>query len=213
MQVRRLKEFGVTKGELARYMDALLKDSEQLAAMIDSVPSVDNLDFIMESDALSHTVMDQRQGHESLVAVTETVALEEVWLPAFLKFYSAAVFGQAFFSFISFPITFLVPFCSVMPGTWAVFCSALLLFLLNFNSYYVTSDKEFYLFEEFICTTLLELSLSFFRLILLEQRSWNSSLILGSLLLPFLLQLWHVFQRPYTLMGWEKLTLRYTQMK
>lgn len=78
MQVRRLKEFGVTKGELTRYMDALIKDSEQLAAMIDSVPSVDNLDFIMESDALGHTVMDQRQGHESLVAVAETVTLEEV---------------------------------------------------------------------------------------------------------------------------------------
>lgn len=77
-EVRRLKEFGVTKGELTRYMDALIKDSEQLAAMIDSVPSVDNLDFIMESDALGHTVMDQRQGYESLVAVAETVTLEEV---------------------------------------------------------------------------------------------------------------------------------------
>ncbi|XP_073003346.1 stromal processing peptidase, chloroplastic [Typha latifolia] len=77
-EVRRLKEFGVTMGELTRYMDALIKDSEQLAAMIDSVPSVDNLDFIMESDALGHTVMDQRQGHESLVAVAETVTLEEV---------------------------------------------------------------------------------------------------------------------------------------
>ncbi|KAA8541397.1 hypothetical protein F0562_025360 [Nyssa sinensis] len=77
-EVRRLKEFGVTKGELARYMDALLKDSEQLAAMIDNVSSVDNLDFIMESDALGHTVMDQRQGHESLVAVVGTVTLEEV---------------------------------------------------------------------------------------------------------------------------------------
>lgn len=77
-QVRRLKEFGVTKGELTRYMDALIKDSEQLAAMVDSVPSVDNLEFIMESDALGHTIMDQRQGHESLVAVAETVTLEEV---------------------------------------------------------------------------------------------------------------------------------------
>ncbi|KAG9455542.1 hypothetical protein H6P81_000050 [Aristolochia fimbriata] len=77
-EVRRLKEFGVTQGELARYMDALLKDSEQLAAMIDNVPSVDNLDFIMESDALGHTVMDQRQGHECLVGVAETVTLEEV---------------------------------------------------------------------------------------------------------------------------------------
>lgn len=77
-EVRRLKEFGVTKGELTRYMDALIKDSEQLATMIDSVPSVDNLDFIMESDALGHTVMDQMQAHESLVAVAETVTLEEV---------------------------------------------------------------------------------------------------------------------------------------
>ncbi|KAJ4963796.1 hypothetical protein NE237_023735 [Protea cynaroides] len=77
-EVRRLKEFGVTKGELTRYMDALLKDSEQLAAMIDNVTSVDNLDFIMESDALGHVVMDQRQGHESLIAVAETVKLEEV---------------------------------------------------------------------------------------------------------------------------------------
>ena len=78
LQVRRLKEFGVTKGELTRYMDALLKDSEQLAAMIDNVSSVDNLDFIMESDALGHTVMDQRQGHESLIAVAGTVTLDEV---------------------------------------------------------------------------------------------------------------------------------------
>jgi hypothetical protein len=77
-QVRRLKEFGVTMGEMTRYMDALIKDSEQLAMMIDSVPSVDNLDFIMESDALGHTVMDQLQGHESLLAVAETVTLEEV---------------------------------------------------------------------------------------------------------------------------------------
>ncbi|KAI9382569.1 hypothetical protein POPTR_014G149200v4 [Populus trichocarpa] len=77
-EVRRLKEFGVTKGELNRYMDALLKDSEHLAAMIDNVSSVDNLEFIMESDALGHTVMDQRQGHESLFGVAGTVTLEEV---------------------------------------------------------------------------------------------------------------------------------------
>ncbi|KAI5599660.1 hypothetical protein BDE02_02G211200 [Populus trichocarpa] len=77
-EVRRLKEFGVTKGELTRYMDALLKDSEHLAAMIDNVSSVDNLEFIMESDALGHTVMDQRQGHESLFAVAGMVTLEEV---------------------------------------------------------------------------------------------------------------------------------------
>jgi hypothetical protein len=46
--------------------------------MIDNVSSVDNLDFIMESDALSHKVMDQRQGHESLLGVAGTVTLDEV---------------------------------------------------------------------------------------------------------------------------------------
>lgn len=77
-EVRRLKEFGVTQGELTRYLDALLKDSEHLAAMIDNVSSVDNLDFIMESDALGHKVMDQSQGHDSLLAVAGTVTLDEV---------------------------------------------------------------------------------------------------------------------------------------
>lgn len=48
--------------------------------MIDNVPSVDNLDFIMESDAVGHKVMDQSQGHETLLAVAGTVTLEEVFL-------------------------------------------------------------------------------------------------------------------------------------
>ena len=42
VQVRRLKEFGVTNGELTRYLAALLKDSEHLAAMVDSVASIWN---------------------------------------------------------------------------------------------------------------------------------------------------------------------------
>eukprot|EP01018_Ginkgo_biloba_P017112 Gb_12213 [translate_table: standard] len=64
-QVRRLKEFGITKGELERYMTALLKDRERQAAMIDNVSSINNLNMIME-------------GHESLIAVAQTVTLEDV---------------------------------------------------------------------------------------------------------------------------------------
>lgn len=75
----------MTNGELARYRGALLKDSEHLAAMIDNVPSVDNLDFIMESDALGHKVMDQLQGHESLLNVAGTITREEVFLLFFLS--------------------------------------------------------------------------------------------------------------------------------
>ncbi|KAG5561858.1 hypothetical protein RHGRI_004786 [Rhododendron griersonianum] len=46
--------------------------------MTDIVSSVDNLELIMENDALGHVVMDHRQRHESLVAVTGAVTLEEV---------------------------------------------------------------------------------------------------------------------------------------
>ena len=60
-EVRRLQRFGVTAGELERYKMALLRDSAQAAEQALSVPSADNLDFIMESLALGHTVLDQRQ--------------------------------------------------------------------------------------------------------------------------------------------------------
>ena len=76
--MRRLHEFGLTQGELTRYLAALLKDSEQLAAMLHSIPSLDNLEFTMESDALGHTVMDQEQGHKCLLAVAPSVNLEDV---------------------------------------------------------------------------------------------------------------------------------------
>ena len=74
------------RGELHRYPNALLKDSEHLAAMIDNVSSVYDLDFIMESDALGHTVMDQQQGHESLMSVASTVTLEDVSIFLHLEF-------------------------------------------------------------------------------------------------------------------------------
>lgn len=60
-EVRRLQRFGVTAGELERYKMALLRDSAQAAEQADSVPSADNLDLIMESLALGHSVLDQRQ--------------------------------------------------------------------------------------------------------------------------------------------------------
>ena len=68
-EVRRLQRFGVTAGELERYKMALLRDSAQAAEQALSVPSADQLDFIMESLALGHTVLDQRQvRHRTLYA-------------------------------------------------------------------------------------------------------------------------------------------------
>lgn len=76
---RRLARRGATPAEFARYKAALLRDSEQLAAQAGTVPSADNLDFVMESDALGHAVMDQLQGHAALAACGEKgVTLEDV---------------------------------------------------------------------------------------------------------------------------------------
>ena len=77
-EVRRMKEFGITKSEFKHYCEALLRDSRQLSEQAGTVPSIDNLDFVMESDALGHVVMDQKQSHEALESVVDTIELEEV---------------------------------------------------------------------------------------------------------------------------------------
>ncbi|CAD7695599.1 unnamed protein product [Ostreobium quekettii] len=77
-EVRRLQRHGVKPGELERYKDALLRDSEQAADLTDSIPSIDGLDFLMESLALGHIVMDQRAQHAVVVKAAEHIKLEEV---------------------------------------------------------------------------------------------------------------------------------------
>mmetsp|Transcript_39203 Transcript_39203/g.47468 ORF Transcript_39203/g.47468 Transcript_39203/m.47468 type:complete len:1112 (+) Transcript_39203:2-3337(+) len=77
-EVRRLYQHGCTEAELTRYSAALMRDSEQLAQQSGRVPSVDNLDFVMEQHALGHTVMDQAKAHESLMEVSTTVDVEDV---------------------------------------------------------------------------------------------------------------------------------------
>ena len=77
-EVRRLQQHGVTAAELERYKSALLRDSEQLAEGADSVPSLDNLEFVMESMALGHAVIEQRQAHEYLLQLADTITPEEV---------------------------------------------------------------------------------------------------------------------------------------
>lgn len=72
-EVRRLQRFGVTAGELERYKMALLRDSAQAAEQALSVPSADQLDFIMESLALGHTVLDQRQVGSCALHISKAV--------------------------------------------------------------------------------------------------------------------------------------------
>lgn len=77
-EVRRLQRYGVTSAELERYKSALLRDSEQLAEGADSVASLDNLEFVMESLALGHTVLEQRQAHACLMALADAITPGEV---------------------------------------------------------------------------------------------------------------------------------------
>ena len=57
--------------------------SEQLAEQVESVPSVDNLEFVMESLALGHTVLDQK-----MVSLCPA-ALPPALLPALLAWRAA----------------------------------------------------------------------------------------------------------------------------
>lgn len=77
-EMRRLAMFGVTASELQRYKEALIRDSEQLAEQRDSVPSAETLDFLMESDATGHVVMDQITGHNATLAVIDQLSLLEI---------------------------------------------------------------------------------------------------------------------------------------
>jgi hypothetical protein len=55
-EARRLQQCGLMAGELARFKSAMMRDSEQLAQQAGFVPSLENLDFVMEHDALGHVV-------------------------------------------------------------------------------------------------------------------------------------------------------------
>ena len=54
-----------------------MRDSAQLAEQGNKIPSLDTLNFLMESFACSNTVMGHRQAHEAMCEVAATVGLEE----------------------------------------------------------------------------------------------------------------------------------------
>ncbi|KAG2437818.1 hypothetical protein HXX76_005438 [Chlamydomonas incerta] len=77
-EMRRMQRHGLTQGEFDRYRQAILRDSAQLAEQANKIPSVDTLNFVMESLACGHTVMGHRDAHAAMSAVADTVQLEEV---------------------------------------------------------------------------------------------------------------------------------------
>lgn len=56
-------------GEFERYRQAILRDSSQLAEQANKIPSVDTLNFLMESIACGHTVMSHRDAHDAMMQV------------------------------------------------------------------------------------------------------------------------------------------------
>ncbi|KAI8464353.1 MAG: LuxS/MPP-like metallohydrolase [Monoraphidium minutum] len=77
-EVRRMQRFGITKGELERWRQAMLRDSAQLAEQANSIPHINSLDFVMESLALGHTVMEHREAHDAMLAVADTITPDDV---------------------------------------------------------------------------------------------------------------------------------------
>jgi predicted Zn-dependent peptidase len=76
-EVRRLQRHGLTPGELSRYVNAMLRDSAQLAEQADAVSHVDTLDFVMESRATGSTVMEHRAADDAMRALAATITLED----------------------------------------------------------------------------------------------------------------------------------------
>eukprot|EP00798_Chlamydomonas_sp_ICE-L_P019762 gene19762-26456_t len=77
-EVRRMQRHGLTKGELDRYRTAILRDSSLLAEQANKIPSLDTLNFVMESIASGHTVMGHKDSHVAMKSVAETITLEDI---------------------------------------------------------------------------------------------------------------------------------------
>jgi len=94
-EVRAICDYGITEGEMQRYMDAMLKDVEKGVAENDTVPSEDHLNFIMTSDVFDHVVMHPEQSYEAFKEVAPHVTMEQVlvtakWMLGFVGYYGKA---------------------------------------------------------------------------------------------------------------------------
>lgn len=77
-EIRKLGIHGVTAGEMERYASAVLTDAEQLAAQGDMISHGDQLSYLMETVANSHTFMSPEQSYAITENALSTLTLEEV---------------------------------------------------------------------------------------------------------------------------------------
>mmetsp|Transcript_36185 Transcript_36185/g.53050 ORF Transcript_36185/g.53050 Transcript_36185/m.53050 type:complete len:1205 (+) Transcript_36185:144-3758(+) len=77
-EIRKLGLYGVTPGEMERYVGALMTDSAQLAAQGDGISHGDQLAYLMETVANGHAFMSPQQAYQTTELALSTLSLEEV---------------------------------------------------------------------------------------------------------------------------------------
>ena len=77
-EIRRLQRHGVQQAELKRYINAFVMDAELAKEAMDSVESVENLEYLMEFLALDHRVVHPETNHEAVKRIAETITVEEM---------------------------------------------------------------------------------------------------------------------------------------
>jgi predicted Zn-dependent peptidase len=77
-EIRKLGKFGVTPGEMERYASSLMTDAQQLAAQGDRISHGDQLSYLMETVANSHTFMSPMQSYQMTARALSSMTLEEV---------------------------------------------------------------------------------------------------------------------------------------
>jgi len=77
-ETRRMGTYGITMSELERFSQALVTDSEQLAAMGDQLAHADQVTHLMETLACDHVFMDPAAAHAATLAAIDSITLEDV---------------------------------------------------------------------------------------------------------------------------------------
>lgn len=77
-EIRKLGLYGVTQGEMERYAGALMTDAAQLAAQGDRVSHSDQLAYLMETVANSHSFMSPEQSYYVTEEALKTLTVDEV---------------------------------------------------------------------------------------------------------------------------------------
>jgi predicted Zn-dependent peptidase len=77
-EIRKLGLYGVTSGEMERYVSSLMTDAEQLAAQGDRISHGDQLSYLMETVANCHTFMSPMQSYRVTAKALSTLTLSQV---------------------------------------------------------------------------------------------------------------------------------------